>query len=209
MSTSLLISESELKQEIIAMASHINAATYRFLMMIGEYDRRRLLNEWECRSMAHWLNWHCSMCLGAAREHVRVARAMTGLPIISKSFASGELSYSKARALTRIAEPTNESDLLKLALELTATQLDRLVAGYRQVERNEENRGGSDLHKQRSADHFWDDDGCLVVRSRLSPEDGAMYINALEAARLDVPVANPEGKKSSMRMQNGLTQTPS
>ena len=59
------------------------------------------------------------MSPGAAREHVRVARALTNLPLLSEAFAEGRLSYSKVRALTRIAEPDTEAALLELAIEAT------------------------------------------------------------------------------------------
>ena len=100
MSISLSTTEPELKQNVIAMASHINAAEYRFLLLIEEYDRRRLWDEWECRSMAHWLNWQCAMGMPTAREHVRIARALPALPLPARLLSSTRLceGISQGRA---------------------------------------------------------------------------------------------------------------
>ena len=68
-----------------------------------------------------------------AREHVRVARSLPELPRIHAAFACGELSYSKVRAITRIADAESEEELLGLARCLTAAQLERAVRAYRRV----------------------------------------------------------------------------
>ena len=93
-----------LENEIAELAAHIHAATYRLLCCIREFDQ---LGGWDSgfRSCAHWLNWRIGLDLGAAREKVRVARALEDLPAISEALRRGEVSYSKVRAITRIATP--------------------------------------------------------------------------------------------------------
>ena len=94
--------DETLGQQITLLAGQINAANYRLLQMIAEFDRRKA---WSgggtVRSCAHWLNWKCGIALGAAREKVRVAHCLENLPLIDASFAGGEISYSKVRAMTR------------------------------------------------------------------------------------------------------------
>jgi hypothetical protein len=101
-----------LGEEITELAAHIHAATFLLLQKIREFDE---LEGW-CRpglaSCAHWLQWQCGTSLGVAREKVRVARALTELPKISQSFSEGRISYSKVRAMTRVATPRNEKYLL-------------------------------------------------------------------------------------------------
>ena len=93
-----------LGQEITLLAGQINAANHRLLKLIAEFDRRK---GWSgggtVRSCAHWLNWKCGIALGAAREKVRVAQCLETLPLIDGSFAAGEISYSKVRAMTSSA----------------------------------------------------------------------------------------------------------
>jgi hypothetical protein len=115
----------------------------------------------------------------AAREHVRVARRLPELPVIQAAFARGELSYSKVRALTRIADPDTEEDLLTMGRALTASQLERAVRALRRVTTEEAN----DLHDGAFLTTFWNDDGSLAIHGRLAPEDGAVVLRALDAAR--------------------------
>ena len=97
------VSTPELVDEITTLAGHLNAANARFLALIAELDRRRGWAEWGVKSCAHWLNWKCGIGLGAAREKVRVARALEELPRIAAAMAEGRLSYFKAREMTRVA----------------------------------------------------------------------------------------------------------
>ncbi len=53
---------------------------YRFLLQIVEFDRREAWGHAGVKSCAHWLNWKCGIIPGAAREKIRVAKAMPDLP---------------------------------------------------------------------------------------------------------------------------------
>ncbi|MCB1704334.1 MAG: DUF222 domain-containing protein [Halioglobus sp.] len=94
---------STLEDEITELAAHINAATYRLLTLIREYDERQGWGGGGLKSCAHWLNWKCGINLGAAREKVRVAHALQHLPHISAALRNGRISFSKVRAITRVA----------------------------------------------------------------------------------------------------------
>ena len=73
-------SVDELATEICTLAGHINAANHRFLVLVAEFDRRKGWSDSGTQSCAHWLNWKCGIAMGAAREKVRVARALEHLP---------------------------------------------------------------------------------------------------------------------------------
>src|SRR5207302_5942114 len=90
-----------LEAEIATQAAHIAAATCRWLELVAEFDRREGYADWGCRSTAHWLNWRCGIGVVAGREHVKVGRRLAELPVLLAAFASGERSYSKARAVGR------------------------------------------------------------------------------------------------------------
>src|SRR2546423_7696600 len=85
---------ARLDAEIGELAAHINAATARFLALVAEYERRGAHERSGFQHCASWLSWRCSLAPRAAREHVRVARALAGLPVVRAAFARGELSYS-------------------------------------------------------------------------------------------------------------------
>src|SRR6201989_1705853 len=97
-----------LEAQICELAGHLAAATCRFLVLLADFDARRGWASWEMNSCAQWLSWKCQLSSGTAREHVRVARALAGLPVIRAEFAAARLSYAKVRALTRIATPAHE-----------------------------------------------------------------------------------------------------
>ena len=97
-----------LEEQICEPTGHLTAATCRFLILLGDFDARRGWASWEMTSCAQWLSWKCQMSCGAAREHVRVARALRDLPVIRDEFAAARLSYAKVRALARIATPETE-----------------------------------------------------------------------------------------------------
>jgi len=168
--------------EITSLAAHIHAATHRLLTLIAEFDRRR---GWELgghRTCAHWLSARTGIHMGAAREKVRTARALAGLPRIGASMPRGELSFSKVRALSRVATPANETDLLPLARGCTTAQLERMVRGFKRESRCKEANLEKFRHRTRRLSVYPDLDGMYVVRGRLTPEVGALLMRAVEAA---------------------------
>lgn len=169
-----------LEHEIAQMSSHLQAGMCRWLDLVAEFDRREGWGSWGCRSCADWVAWRCAVAPRAAREHVRVARALGELPRIHAAFSRGELSYSKVRALTRVARPDSEADLLEMSRHATAAQLERLCRGLRHATTDEANQAFRD----RYLTHFWDaEDGSLCIYARIPAEDGALMLRALEAAR--------------------------
>jgi hypothetical protein len=114
----------DLDRDIVRVAARINAVTYELLCLVREFDERAGWLKWGFDHCAEWLHWRCDISLGAAREKVRVAHALKTLPLISKAFAAGKLSYSKVRALVRVATVDNEAALLAFALKTTASSLE-------------------------------------------------------------------------------------
>ncbi|MGE0159009.1 MAG: DUF222 domain-containing protein [Gemmatimonadales bacterium] len=173
----------ELGDEIATLAAHIHAATHRLLVMIADFDRRR---GWELsghRSCAHWLAFRTGIDLGVAREKVRTARALEQLPETGASMARGELSFSQVRALSRVARPENEGELLPLAKGCTTAQLERMVRGWKRGSTLEDEIAlERERQESRTLSVFPDLDGMYVVRGRLPPEMGVLLMRAIEAA---------------------------
>ena len=172
----------ELGDEIATLAAHLHAATYRLLTLIAEFERLRGWEPGGHRSCAHWLAYRTGIDLGASREKVRAARALVELPQISASMAQGELSFAKVRALTRVAKPESEGDLLELARCSTAAQLERTVRAWRRLSRWDEQELERMRHRSRCFSVFPDEEGMYLVRGRLDPEVGAMLMRAVDAA---------------------------
>jgi hypothetical protein len=209
---------------ITRLAGHINTAQHRFLILLAALIERDAWGDGGAiKSPAHWLNYYCGIDLGAAREKVRVAKSLEQLPQINAAFASGAISYSKVRAMTRSATPQNEAILLNIARHGTAQHVEMLVRKHQRVQRQlycpvqesgqdngqdsgQDNGQGNGLGQRanRAADaaavqfagrelHWhYDDDGMLVIRGRLTPEDGALFIKAVDGAfaQLHAPSAS-------------------
>ncbi|MGD9020203.1 MAG: DUF222 domain-containing protein [Lysobacterales bacterium] len=173
---------NRLADDITELAAHLDAGAFRLLELIREFDENEGWAGPGMRSCAHWLNWKCGMSLGPARERVRVARTLPSLPLISDAFRKGEVSYSKVRAMTRVATPDNEQSLLQVALHGTASHVETQVRLYRKVKRIEALEEENQRHEQRELNWYVDDDGSWVFRGRFTAEQGALILQALEVA---------------------------
>ena len=173
---------SRLGDEITEMAAHLTAGTCQLLELIQVFDEEGGWHGFGINSCAHWLNWKCGMSMGTAREQVRVARALPALPKILASFRIGKVSYSKVRAMTRVATPKNEEVLLNVALHGTAAHVETQVRLYRRVKRFEALEQENLRHAKRELSLYQDDDGFWVLRGCLTTEQGALLSKALDAA---------------------------
>jgi hypothetical protein len=135
----------ELEREICELAAHIAAATCRWLLLVAEFDQSGGWADWGAKSCAQWLCWRCSIGRVSAREHVRVARRLLDLPLVRQAFATGELTYCKVRAISRVAIPETEEQLVSLGLHATGAQLEKLRTALRWCSRSEHELGAADL----------------------------------------------------------------
>ena len=176
------LDDDALAAAVSTLAAHIHAATWRLLVLIAELDRREVWARQGALTCAHWLSWACGIDPHTAREKVRVARALPALPLLSAAMAKGELGYSKVRALTRIATPENEPDLLQIGLHGTAQHVEKFVRLYRRARRAEETERADEQHQERALTFWHEDDGTVVLHGRFPPEMGARILGALDAA---------------------------
>ena len=171
-----------LAAEITTLAGHLNAAQYRFLKLLDEFDREQGWTGPGVRSLAHWLSWKCGIGELVAREKVRVARALRELPMIDASFERGQISYSKVRAMTRAATPGNEAQLLNIARHGTAEHIERLVRVYRRCRKRAEfSPGETERRREERFYCFDEDEETTVFGGRVSAEQGRLLMKALDA----------------------------
>ena len=172
-----------LADEIAELSAHLDAATHRLLELIRRFDAGSGWCAQGCLSCPQWLSWRIGLDLCAAREKVRVARALGALPKIDDALRRGQVSYSKVRALTRVATPENEASLLQMARSSTAAQLERICRGYRGAL-----NGLAGKHLCDDADQRWVRDrstesGMIRIEAQLLPDEAALVLKAIEAAR--------------------------
>ena len=191
----------DLDRAIVDLAARINSSTYELLVLIREFDERAGFLQWGLASCAEWLHWRCDLSLSAAREKVRAAHALKYLPQMSEVFARGTLSYSKVRALTRVATPQNEAALLAFAVPTTASRVEERCRQMRNVEpaSTEESER---LHRQRALRVFRDEDrGMLTLTVELPREQGELLCRALDKAVSDQPQDGAEFADTSWHAQ--------
>jgi 5-methylcytosine-specific restriction endonuclease McrA len=168
--------------EIARLSAEVDVAIARLLTLIREFDEQRGWGN-GFRSCADWLAWRVGLDSGAARERVRVARALEALPLLARALALGELSYAKVRALTRVATRETEARLLAIGRTVTAAQVERVVRGWRAGDPAADRREAKRRYERRAIHVHHDDTGMVVIHGRLDPESGALFMRALEAAQ--------------------------
>ena len=176
---------AELRCAVTDMAARINLADWRFIKLIAAMDRRRGWNERGYCNLGNWLDHRCGLGPCAARERVRIGRALERLPRIDAAFRDGVLSYSKVRAVTRVATRETEAMLLAIAGRSSAAQLESLVRTHERVGTGDRERIRSEQRRGLSW-HY--EDGMLVVTAAVPSERGALVIKALQKvvdARMD------------------------
>jgi Domain of unknown function (DUF222)/HNH endonuclease len=191
---------SELADELTQLASPLTAGTCRWLELLGEFDARDGWWEWHgVRSCVEWVSWQCSLDPRSAREHLRVARRLRDLPRTREAFRAGELSYSKVRALTRVADTDSEDELLQLARHATAAQLERMLGAYRRVSADEADHA----QRTRYVSYGFDEDGSVRLSAKLPAEDGALVLEALARAQAELREAARSAEAGTVSLENG------
>ena len=180
-----LLPIDDLDRAIVSLSARINAETYELLVLIREFNERAGWLKWGLGNCAEWLHYRCDLSMNAAREKVRVAQALKTLPNISKAFASGKLSYSKVRAMTRVSGAHNEEELLVFAFQTTTARVEERCREIKcgtadsldSAQRAFANRS---LRVSRNADR-----GMMTITVELPMETGELVEKALDKARDD------------------------
>ena len=181
--TATPIDGDALADRIAETAALVDVATHRLLTDLRRFDDQAGWARQGALSCAHWLSWRCGIALGAAREKLRVAHALAQLPLIDEALARGEISFSKVRAMTRIATVDNEANLLELARHSTATQLEKMCQLYRRIQPRDPAKSPERYLHVRDTD-----DGMVRIEIQLAPDEAARLLKACDAsaeARLD------------------------
>ena len=168
-------------EAIAETAAIIDVATHRFLTQLREFDRVDGWHRAGALSCAHWLSWRVGMDLGAAREKVRVAKKLAELPVIDEALRKGEISYSKVRAMTRVATMENEADLLGMARCATGAQLEKICRLKRMVNALD-GESAAEVEERRYVVERPAGDGMVSIQLRLLPDEAARVMKAFEVA---------------------------
>ena len=172
----------DLESELVSYAGRMNMLEYEFLSVALEYDLRQGWKAWGFNNCAEWLNMKCGIHVATAREKLRVIKALFDLPLASEAFASGQLSYSKARSLTRVANIGNEEELLDYAINATASQVDEYCLQRRNANRAVSIKDVKRIHKARYLSCQHHSDGASTISVELPRESADLLMKAIEIA---------------------------
>ncbi len=173
-----------LGNEIAKLGALINAATHKLLLSLREFDALGGWGMQGARTYAAWLSWRIGCDLGAAREKIRVARALAELPNIDSEFRRGHLSYSKVRAMTRVATARNEERLCRIARYAPGAQMEKICRKYRRVvEGNSLSDSKAAPGEERYLHHRVIDEGLVKIEMQVHPDEAKTILEALHAAR--------------------------
>jgi hypothetical protein len=176
-----------LADEVALLAAQVDVCTHRLLSCIRRFDESEEWGSQGARSCADWLAWRIGLTPGAAREKVRVARALGKFRAIDQAMATGQLSYAKVRALTRVATPTNEARLVDIALAATGAQLERLCRRFRGLIDDGAIPGMEPLSDPsldlRGVRVRATDAGHMRIEVTLDPSDAALVLAAIDRVR--------------------------
>jgi hypothetical protein len=165
----------------------VSQATHRFLVLLREFDLRQGWKEYGLNDCAEWLDWKCGIARVTAQEKVRMARALLGLPRIEAAFASGDLSYSKVRALCRVATQRNETDLLEYALRSSAEQVEHYCRRLRNGDAEVSALDARRIHERRWLSRSLREDGSGTLTVDLPKEQLDLVLAALDTVAKTLP----------------------
>ncbi|MDZ7768327.1 MAG: DUF222 domain-containing protein [Woeseiaceae bacterium] len=195
------LSIDDLDRAITSLAAQLNAVTHDFLILVRRFDERAGWLGWGFQSCADWLHWRCDLSLSAAREKVRVAHALKCLPAIAMAFAKGELSYSKVRALTRVAGRENEDELLEFALRTTAARVEERCRELRCGRAASTDEAVRALARRSLSLRRDPDRGTITITVELPLETGELVDKALDQAVEATASSTPELAEESWAAQ--------
>ncbi|MBK7536665.1 MAG: DUF222 domain-containing protein [Myxococcales bacterium] len=186
MSEPLSVEEVQaLGEHIAEQAVHLDAAMHRLLTDLRTFDAAGGWYRQGFGTCAHWLSWRVGWDLGTAREHLRVARALHTLPLVSEALSAGKISYSKTRAITRVATAATEAVLLGYAQHCTASQLETVCRKVGVLGADAASKAARPHDSERYVAHTTTASGMVCVKACLRPDEAALLLQVLQQAAVD------------------------
>jgi hypothetical protein len=171
-----------LGDEIATFAARIDIAEHALITRLRLFDAHDAWANSGFLSCAHWLSWRVGLGLKAAREKVRVARALGALEKVDALFGRGALSYSKVRAITRVATAQTEQDFIDIAVDATAAQLERLTRSYQRCTDLADQASEPPRSQRRFVRRAETLGGMVRIEMQLPPEEAALVWEAMMSA---------------------------
>jgi len=180
MVTGVVSTRSTLRSEIVDAARRMSSDMCVFISLLVEFDRS---GEWALDgepSCAHWVADRADTEVSTAREWLRIGHALAGVEEVAQRFADGRLSYSKVRAVTRLADAENQHELCEIAERFPAGHLPVALAQWLNRHETPDERDTRQRALTKLGWHL-ESDGMIAGWFRLPPESGGALTSAIEA----------------------------
>ncbi|MBK7538273.1 MAG: HNH endonuclease [Myxococcales bacterium] len=122
---------------------------------------------------------------GGPRAAPPLARALHTLPRVSEALSAGKISYSKTRAITRVATAATEAVLLGYAQHCTASQLETVCRKVGVLGADSASRAVRPHDSERYVAHTTTASGMVCVKACLRPDEAALLLQVLQQAAVD------------------------
>jgi hypothetical protein len=152
---------------------------------LREFDLRQGWKAYLFNHCSEWLSMKCGIEVTTGREKVRVARALFDLPLVSAAFEAGDLSYSKARSLTRVVTAHNEAEFLEFAQRATAQQVQQHCSRVHNGDSHASTRDANRQHDGRHLSRSINENGKMTISIELPIESGELVMKAIEGATVE------------------------
>jgi hypothetical protein len=170
--------DENLRQRFLRVSLGWRLAQYQMVVLAAEIDETGAWISY-APTCAHWIADALDMELCTAREWIRVGRKLRELPYIDAAFDAG-MSYSKIRALTRVATRENERELVEIAHGTPAGRLGPALAKWL-VDREDPAETCARQRRARSVSWRIDPDGMVHGAFRLPATAGKQLTAAIDA----------------------------
>src|SRR5690606_11662522 len=199
-----------LAEEIAIFSTRIDVAEHALLTRLRVFDAHDAWGNQGARSCAEWLSWRTNLSIKAAREKVRVARALGSLPKTDALFGRGELSYSKVRASTRVATAESEQHWIDVARHASASQIEKMARAYQRVMGDQASRDPMDLpsNQRRFVRRSVTLGGMIRIEMQVTPEEAAVVWSAMNSALDQAPAEASTGVDQAPAGASLVSQCP-
>jgi len=149
------------------------------VVLLGEVDRRAAYRDEGATGVEPWIVERFGVSTPTARAYTHVAERAWDLPHLVTSLSEGEISFDKLRAVSDVATPETDREVLERARECSVRQLGELArsaSGATEAHPDRRFVRFNDRHRtvtaQLPADSYAEVRSCLEGRARKIPSDG-------------------------------------
>ena len=121
---------TRIDRELRAIATQRQQLLAREAHLLVQAEDLEIWRDHGCATFLEYLERFCDLSPRTAKEHIRVARALTALPLMRADFDAQRIVYSTARELTRIATPETEAKWLRHVAGMSPREVEEAVSGH-------------------------------------------------------------------------------